>query len=251
MGAGVARQCSPKMFSKQVFPPADGLDLPIVAAEVEQVERTRRSTWSQARSEVSVPLQAPEGCIYSDRQRDQRVFLRGRLSPARNPRTSMEALATPPGVRDTAPSREIADHAIALRSAHDAAMHSTHRRWDMGSVVARQCLGNRCLAPDSPDPPSRPRRRSRSIELEERPGHGLDPRFLCPTGSTFTTRPGPASTSPGKPPRFSGAGGRLAARASGSALPNALAEDSPVTPRALESLRREEFPCRRRCVSPG
>jgi hypothetical protein len=35
---------------------------------------------------------------------------------------------------------------------------------------------------DSPDPPSRPLRRSRSSELEERPGHGSDPRFLCPTG---------------------------------------------------------------------
>jgi hypothetical protein len=38
---------------------------------------------------------------------------------------------------------------------------------------------------DSLDPPSWPRRRSRSSELEERPGHGPDPRFLClhPQGS--------------------------------------------------------------------
>jgi hypothetical protein len=34
---------------------------------------------------------------------------------------------------------------------------------------------------DSPDPPSLPPRRSRSSELEERPGHGPDPRFLCPS----------------------------------------------------------------------
>jgi hypothetical protein len=34
---------------------------------------------------------------------------------------------------------------------------------------------------DSPDPPSWPRRRSRSSQLEQRPGHGSDPRFLCPT----------------------------------------------------------------------
>ncbi len=46
----------PTMFTKQVSPPADGLDPPIVAAEVEQVERTRRRTWSRARSEVSVPF---------------------------------------------------------------------------------------------------------------------------------------------------------------------------------------------------
>jgi hypothetical protein len=44
------------MFTKQVSPPADGLDPPIVDAEVEQVERTRGSTWSRARSEVSMPF---------------------------------------------------------------------------------------------------------------------------------------------------------------------------------------------------
>jgi hypothetical protein len=30
--------------------------IPIVAAEAEQVERTRRKTWSRARSEVFVPF---------------------------------------------------------------------------------------------------------------------------------------------------------------------------------------------------
>jgi hypothetical protein len=35
---------------------------------------------------------------------------------------------------------------------------------------------------DSLDPPSWPPRRNRSSELEERPGHGSNPRFLCPTG---------------------------------------------------------------------
>jgi hypothetical protein len=34
-----------------------------------------------------------------------------------------------------------------------------------------------------------PRRRSRSSELEERPGHGLDPRFLCPTRSDQEHQP--------------------------------------------------------------
>jgi hypothetical protein len=37
-----------------VSPPVDGLD-PLVAAEAEQVERTRRKTWSRSRSEVFVP----------------------------------------------------------------------------------------------------------------------------------------------------------------------------------------------------
>ena len=37
---------------------------------------------------------------------------------------------------------------------------------------------------DSLDPPSWPRRRSRSLELEKRPGHGPNPRFLCPSGWT-------------------------------------------------------------------
>jgi hypothetical protein len=34
---------------------------------------------------------------------------------------------------------------------------------------------------DRLDPPSWPRRWSRSSELEEGPGHGPDPRFLCPS----------------------------------------------------------------------
>jgi hypothetical protein len=37
---------------------------------------------------------------------------------------------------------------------------------------------------DSLDPRSWPRRRSRSSELEERPDHGPDPRFSCPTPSS-------------------------------------------------------------------
>ena len=61
----------------------------------------------------------------------------------------------------------------------------------MGFGVAGQCSGNRCLAPlDGVDPPSWPPRRSRSSELEERPGHGSDPRFMCPTGSHSPLLPG-------------------------------------------------------------
>jgi hypothetical protein len=43
------------MFTKQVSLPVDRRD-PIVAAEAEQFERTRRKTWSRARSEFSVPF---------------------------------------------------------------------------------------------------------------------------------------------------------------------------------------------------
>jgi hypothetical protein len=64
------------------------------------------------------------------------------------------------------------------------------RRWDMGSGVARQCSRNSCLTgwanlePQIVAPP----RPSRSSELEEGPGHGPDPRFVCPTGWRRTSR---------------------------------------------------------------
>ena len=41
----------------------------------------------------------------------------------------------------------------------------------------------------SGSPQSWPPRRSRSSELEEGPGHGPDPRFLCPTGLADRRRP--------------------------------------------------------------
>jgi hypothetical protein len=48
------------MFTKQVSRPMDSSDPPIVAAEAEQVERTRRETWSRARSERFCALQDPD-----------------------------------------------------------------------------------------------------------------------------------------------------------------------------------------------
>jgi hypothetical protein len=54
----------------------------------------------------------------------------------------------------------------------------------MGSGVARQCSRNSCLTGWAIWIPNRgPPRPSRSSELEEGPGHGPDPRFLCPTAS--------------------------------------------------------------------
>jgi len=48
----------PTMFRKQVSRPVGQSGSPIVAAEAEQVERTRRETWSRALSEVLVPFRA-------------------------------------------------------------------------------------------------------------------------------------------------------------------------------------------------
>jgi len=50
MGFGVARQCSGNRCLARWT-----VGSPIVAAEAEQVERTRSKTWSRARSEVLVP----------------------------------------------------------------------------------------------------------------------------------------------------------------------------------------------------
>jgi hypothetical protein len=53
----------------------------------------------------------------------------------------------------------------------------------MGAGVAPQCSRNRCLPrAHGLILPSWPPRWSRSSELEEGPGHGPDPRFLCPSG---------------------------------------------------------------------
>src|SRR6266508_6098473 len=53
----------------------------------------------------------------------------------------------------------------------------------MGGGMARQCSRNRCLAGWTVwIPPSWPRRRSRSSELEERPPHGPNPSFCALRG---------------------------------------------------------------------
>jgi hypothetical protein len=48
------------------------------------------------------------------------------VEPGRNPRTGMEALATTRGFGIPPAAGKWLTHSIALRSAHDAAMHSTH-----------------------------------------------------------------------------------------------------------------------------
>jgi hypothetical protein len=52
----------------------------------------------------------------------------------------------------------------------------------MGSGVARQCSGNGCLARWTVRSPIAPAEAQQVEELEERPGHGPDPRFVCSTG---------------------------------------------------------------------
>jgi hypothetical protein len=50
-------QCRLTMFTKQVSRPVDGLDPPSTPLRPRRVERTRRETWSRARSDVLVALQ--------------------------------------------------------------------------------------------------------------------------------------------------------------------------------------------------
>jgi hypothetical protein len=45
-------RCRPTTFTKQVSRPVDGLDPPSTPPRPRRVERTRRETWSRARSDV-------------------------------------------------------------------------------------------------------------------------------------------------------------------------------------------------------
>jgi len=56
----------------------------------------------------------------------------------------------------------------------------------MGAGVADNVLETGVSPGGRLDPPSWPPRRSRSSELKERPGHGRNPSFLCPTGMSGT-----------------------------------------------------------------
>ncbi|SRR6266508_55810 len=54
-------RCGRTMFTKQVSPPIGRSGFPVMAAEAEQVERTRRKTWSRPRSEVLVLYRRTRG----------------------------------------------------------------------------------------------------------------------------------------------------------------------------------------------
>src|SRR6266508_2078622 len=129
-------------------------------------------------------MAALEGCIYSDRGHDQQVFLRA-VRPAPNPGKSSGEVPTP--------GESVANRAIVDRP------HSPGG--PPHDVIPPPPSGDEPWCPVWPDnvhetgvsprrtvwiPPSWPPRWSRSSELEEGPGHGPDPRFLCPSGSLMT-----------------------------------------------------------------
>jgi hypothetical protein len=61
LGMGHGGRYGQTMFTKQVSGLVDSLDPPIVAAEAQQVERTRRKTCSRAESEFLCPSGAAAG----------------------------------------------------------------------------------------------------------------------------------------------------------------------------------------------
>ena len=75
----------------------------------------------------------------------------------------MEALATPGGFGILHPAGKLDPCWIALRSPHDAPMHSTNPEMGHGLQCRLTMFTKQVSRPmDIPDPPSWPRRRSRS-----------------------------------------------------------------------------------------
>jgi hypothetical protein len=120
-----------------------------------------------------------EGCIYSDRQLDQRVSSEAGLA-RHGTRGRVRKASRTQGFRDTAPSR------LTMRICPAV---PPNRRWapppirmSMGSCVARQCSGNRCLARwtvwiPHRGPLGRAGRANSKKDLVTSP----NPRFQCPS----------------------------------------------------------------------
>ncbi len=113
-------------------------------------------------------------------------FSRGWFSPARNPRTSWEHLASPGGFRDVAPSGEIADPSgLPCGPPNEAAMHSTHPEMGHGLRCRRTMFTKQVSRPvDSLDPDhgrggGAGRANSRKDVIT-----GSDPRFCALYGRT-------------------------------------------------------------------
>jgi hypothetical protein len=138
------------------------------------------------RSPARFPYRAPapaggppaKGCTYSDRGPDQ-GFPSGSVRLVRN-------AGTVPMMAD------------------ESLLRSRGETW--GPVSPDNVHETGVLPLDILDCPSWPPRRSRSSELEQRPGHGPDPRFMCPTGMVlgqplvdFRSRSGPAPPEPRAP----------------------------------------------------
>jgi hypothetical protein len=143
------------------------------------------------------PARAPEGCIYSDRRLDQRVSSEAGLA-RHGTRGRVRKASRPPRVSEHC--TQPADHADLPCCPAEPAMGSTSHPDEHGVPCGLTMFTKQVSRPvDSLDPPSWPPRLSRSSELEERPGHGPDPRFLCPSPSC--TRPDlavPDDTASGK-----------------------------------------------------
>jgi hypothetical protein len=107
------------------------------------------------------------------------------VQPDTAPRTSSGDLATPGGFRILHPAVKIADP-FGLPSdppwCGDAFHLSGDGTW---APVSPDNVHETVVSPggQSGSPNRGPSRPSRSSELEEGPGHGPDPRFLCPTAS--------------------------------------------------------------------
>ena len=107
-----------------------------------------------------------------------RIVSTVRKSVARMPRAWARRNADQVGVghrnADSGPDQAIPK--FGLLAVHPAASQSHWCHFPL-TMFTKQV--SRSL--DSLDSPSWPPRRSKSSELEERPGHGTDPRFLCPS----------------------------------------------------------------------
>jgi hypothetical protein len=123
-------------------------DLGAIAERWEEVERGR-SGYLDGLSDDDLGRGVREGCIYSDRQLDQRVSSR-LVTAARNTRTSSEDLSTSRGFRDTAPSR--LTMRIALRSPRTGDGSTSHPD-EHGVLCGLTMFTKQVSRPlDSPDP---------------------------------------------------------------------------------------------------
>ena len=103
-GHGV--QCGPTMFTKQMSRPVESLDPPSWPPEAEQIERTRRKTWSRARSEVFVPYGPPEmSDTAADRRRVAGCGIVTLVRRLRATECSERALRAPRASRRSTPRR--------------------------------------------------------------------------------------------------------------------------------------------------
>jgi len=102
-----------------------------------------------------------------------------RLAP--NPRKSSGDVPTPGDSGDTSTNQAIVGKPTPLRTT-PRCDPPRHPKMDHGVRCGPTMFRKQVSRPvDGLEPAWWPPRRSRSSELEERPGHGPNPRFLCPS----------------------------------------------------------------------